>query len=266
MLVRFSAAHRALSSALLSLVASASGCAKDTSSDLAPRMSSGANAGSEPTGEAGDGNAGAGTVAGGGDSSSGNEGGSGALPGAAGEGTGGSAGTAVNPPYVIEPGLEDKVELEVRYRPASTSEDVQPTIHVENKILTSVLFNQLEIRYYMTLDGELVTEPYEFNVVAQIPDPVKGSPVALADSTVVELVPIDPPVAGADHYIKITFTTDDSIFLRLTDVAELRLANYTNDEIVQSNDYSFAEVSELTVTETITVYRLGELVYGVEPE
>jgi len=44
--------------------------------------------------------------------------------------------------------------------------------------------------------------------------------------------------------------------LRLTDVAEPKLANCTNDAIEQSNDYSFADVGELT----------GELVYGTPPE
>jgi len=265
-----SPAQAALAVALFALLANAGACATDSSSNATPRPEPSAAAGSETMGEAGDTSAsgGAGSEPPGGVSGAGTEpqGGSGEPPtGAAGDAAGGS-GTVVQPPYVIEPGLEDKVELEVRYRPQSTSEDVQPTIHVENEILTSVLLNQVEIRYYLTLDGELVTEPYDFNVVAAIPDPVKCCHVALAEFTVVELVPMETPVAGADHYIKITFTTDDSIFLRLTDVMELRLANYTNDPIDQSNDYSFMDVSELTVTEAITVYRLGELVYGVEPE
>ena len=263
---RFSFAQRTCAVLLFAL---SSGCAKDSSSDATPRTSTGSDAGSGATGEAGDGNAAAGAAAVGNTSSGGSEadGGSGEPPGAGGEAMGGSAGTSVNPPYVIEPGLEDKVELEVRYLPRSTSEDVQPTIEVENKILTSVLLSQLEIRYYMQLDGEVVTEPYEMGLnSAAIPDPVKCCHVALAEFIVIELVPMAEPVAGADHYVKITFTTDDSIFLRLTDVAEIKLANYTNDDIVQSNDYSFADVSTLTVSETITVYRDGELVYGTPPE
>lgn len=176
--------------------------------------------------------------------------------------TGGHAGqyVIVPPP----PGSDIQVEIQYHSGVAATSEDIQPEIHLQNKILTSVLLNEIEIRYYLTLDGEQVNA-LTWSPSGSIPNPVKCCFVGLTANMVVELVALPTPVTGADHYLKITFTTDNSIFLRYTDVAELRLATYTNDPLVQSNDYSFNPSSTFIAWDHITVYRNGNLVWGVEP-
>ncbi len=245
------------------------GCAENSTADVPAggagtgtgASSSGGESGSAGSDPGAGGSAGA-TTGSGGDASGGAPGG-----GTGGEvataGTGATGGT----PYVIDPGGElDKIELEVTYMPRAKAEDVQPTIQITNKILTSVLLNQLEVRYYVTLTDEAVNAWTLSVSSASIPDPVKCCFVGLSDKTVAELVTMDTPVAGADHYVKITFTTDDSIFLRLTDMAELKLANYTNDPIDQTNDYSYSDFAALTVWDHITIYKEGTLIYGVEPQ
>ncbi len=252
------------------------GCAEDHSADVpggtVAGSGTGGGASGGDTGSGGSGGSVTGTGGSGGDvTGSGGDATAGTSSSAGGSSTGGdtsSAGTSSSggTPYVIEPGQLDKVELEVTYKPNATKEDVQPEIHITNKILTSVLMNQLEVRYYVTLDGEAVNAWNLAVSSASIPDPVKCCFVGLADKVVLELVTMDAPVTGADHYVKMTFTTDDSVFLRLTDTIELKLANYTNDPIDQTNDYSYSAFTDFTVWDHITIYKEGTLIYGVEPQ
>jgi hypothetical protein len=76
------------------------------------------------------------------------------------------------------------------------------------------------------------------------------------------------PKPGADAYIEVNFTCADQRFTLAPGaqtLVKLRVTHEDWTDFDETNDYSYAAVTALTVNPKITVYRNGRLVWGVEP-
>jgi hypothetical protein len=83
------------------------------------------------------------------------------------------------------------------------------------------------------------------------------------------IVPVSPPVAGADHYLELGFTDGTGTLPPGGDTGPIQVRVHQTNfaAMTQTNDYSFnAADTSFTANPAITVYRnSSRLVYGTEP-
>jgi Cellulose binding domain len=145
--------------------------------------------------------------------------------------------------------------LEFNSNVAATSNTIYPQVEIVNTGTTAINLSTVTVRYYYTEDG---TQAQSFwcDWSPAGSSNVTGTFVALAS-----------PVAGADHYLQIGFTSAaGSLAPGANTVVQARIAKSDWSNYNQSNDYSFNPSASNYVTwNKVTGYVSGTLTWGTEP-
>lgn len=147
--------------------------------------------------------------------------------------------------------------LKVQYMPevtAATTNKIQFDVQVVNTGSSSVALSQLTLRYWFTRDTA--------QAVSVICDYAAVGCGTLSESA----SPVAQPVATADYYLQVGFTS--GILAGSASTGKIKLRAYKADysNFAQSNDYSFnASFTAFTDWANVTLYQNGTLIWGTEP-
>jgi len=220
---------------------------------LAVMLAAGCSSGSGTPSDAGAGTGGAlAGAAGMGSSGAGGGTGAGGFVGTGGSG-GGAAGTG-------DPNLPLVTMSLWEYAIGPTTQ-LAPAMQVNNDSGKGFSMHDMEVRYWFTSDiggAAGVTQSTQF----------QGSQ-GLDGAIVMSVVPVIPARPMADSYLSLNFSSEPAS----VDIGAGSYANFLvyvtrsdGGTYDQSNDYSYnASGSALTVTDRVTVYYKGALIYGTEP-
>ncbi|WP_145048712.1 glycosyl hydrolase [Paenibacillus xylanexedens] len=138
---------------------------------------------------------------------------------------------------------------------SSSTNGISPKFKLINSGNSAIQLSDVKLRYYYTIDGEEAQTFWS-----------DWASVGSANVTS-KFVKLATPVAGADHYLEVGFTSAAGT-LNAGQSAEIQARfsknNWSNYN--QSNDYSFkASGTQFANHEQITGYVGDELVWGIEP-
>ncbi|WP_338539833.1 X2-like carbohydrate binding domain-containing protein [Paenibacillus tundrae] len=138
---------------------------------------------------------------------------------------------------------------------SSSTNGISPKFKLINSGNSAIQLSDVKLRYYYTIDGEEAQTFWS-----------DWASVGSANVTS-KFVKLATPVAGADHYLEVGFTSAAGT-LNAGQNAEIQARfsknNWSNYN--QSNDYSFkASGTQFANHEQITGYVGDELVWGIEP-
>ncbi|MCG7378578.1 beta-mannosidase [Paenibacillus sp. ACRSA] len=138
---------------------------------------------------------------------------------------------------------------------SSSTNGISPKFKLINSGNSAIQLSDVKLRYYYTIDGEEAQTFWS-----------DWASVGSANVTS-KFVQLATPVAGADHYLEVGFTSAAGT-LNAGQSAEIQARfsknNWSNYN--QSNDYSFkASGTQLANHEQVTGYVGDELVWGIEP-
>jgi endoglucanase len=189
----------------------------------------------------------------------------GAAAGAAGMGGGGAGGTsgstggtAAGAAGTGDPNVPTVTMSLWEYAIGPTTQ-LAPNMQLNNMSAKPFSLHDIEIRYWYTSDiggAAGVTQTTQF----------QGSQGIIGDFNM-SIVPVVPARPMADSYLSLDFSPvsasiDAGVYAGML-VYITRSDGGTYD---QANDYSYnASASALTVTDHVTVYYKGALIYGIEP-
>lgn len=138
---------------------------------------------------------------------------------------------------------------------SASTNGVSPKFKLINSGNSAIPLSDVKLRYYYTIDGE---EAQSF----------WSDWASMGSANVTSnFVKLATPVAGADHYLEVGFTSAAGS-LNAGQSAEVQARfsknNWTN--YTQTNDYSFkASGSQFANHDKVTGYVNGQLVWGIEP-
>ncbi|OXS35892.1 glycoside hydrolase family 6 protein [Streptomyces sp. XY006] len=147
--------------------------------------------------------------------------------------------------------------LKVTYRnndSSATDNAIRPGLRIANTGSTSVDLSQVTARYYFTRDGGASTVNAFCDHAA-----VGCSKVTL------RVVPLSTPVAGADAYLEVGFTSGTLAAGQDTGDLQLRLAKSDWSAFDESGDYSRTTAASYAEAPRIPAYRSGALAWGAPP-
>ncbi len=153
--------------------------------------------------------------------------------------------------------------LKLQYYPqpdeaGTISEALGPDFNIVNTGSTSIPLSELKIRYYFTREG---TSPLEFDCwYTELP----GG----CSSVTGTFVTLSTPVAGADTYVEIGFTSGTLAANGRTGRIYINVNKQDWSDFNQGNDYSFRSSGEVfTDWNKITLYRNNDvnLMWGIVP-
>lgn len=138
---------------------------------------------------------------------------------------------------------------------SASTNGISPKFKVVNSGDSAISLSDVKLRYYYTIDGEIAQNFWS-----------DWASIGGANVTS-KFVKLETPVAGADYYLEIGFTSSAGT-LNPGQSAEIQArfskTNWSNYN--QSNDYSFkASSSQFVNNEQVTAYMNGQLVWGIEP-
>lgn len=135
----------------------------------------------------------------------------------------------------------------------TTSNQIRPNLQLTNSGSTPVPYNQLTVRYWFTT--EQFAPVNTFIDYAQLGNSnVKATYVRTAG-----------PYNGADGYVEYSFVGAAGALGANSGPIQSRIAKQDYTNFNQSDDFSFTANGAYTVNQKITVYRNGQLVWGIEP-
>ncbi|MEK4526229.1 MULTISPECIES: endo-1,4-beta-xylanase [Paenibacillus] len=149
--------------------------------------------------------------------------------------------------------------LTLAYRAGDTNlldNQMKPQFVIYNNGTSTVSLNELTIRYWYTVDGE--KQQSFFCDYAQL----GGSQISGS------IVKLPAPVPGADHYLELKFGTGAGVIPVGGTSGEIHTRLHKADwsNYSEGDDYSFNPLQTSFADWTkVTLYRNGELVWGVEP-
>lgn len=147
--------------------------------------------------------------------------------------------------------------LQVQYMPEETSltaNKIEPELEVVNTGSSSVSLSQLTLRYWFTKDTNATLET-ACNYAALGCSSITLTTAAAAN-----------PVATADSYLQVSFTSGTLAANSNTGSIKARVYKSDYSDFNQSNDYSFnASFTSFTAWQNVTLYQNGTLIWGTEP-
>lgn len=138
---------------------------------------------------------------------------------------------------------------------SAATNGISPKFKVVNTGDSAIPLSDVKLRYYYTIDGEK-TQSFWCDWASIGSEKVTGHFVKLAT-----------PVAGADYYLEIGFTSSAGT-LNPGQSAEIQTRFSKTDwsNYNQADDYSFkASGNQFANHEQVTGYMNGQLVWGIEP-
>ncbi|MFD2243793.1 cellulose binding domain-containing protein [Flectobacillus roseus] len=160
--------------------------------------------------------------------------------------------------YGIEPTevLSNKqVKVYLDSKSNATSNTISSYLKIDNTGNTPLNYQDLKVRYWFTKEGN---SPLNFFL-----DYAK-----LGSSNVTsQLVPLTTTRAGADTYLELGISPNLGVFypLSTTENIQYRIAKSDWSAFNQSDDFSYTTDSKMSLTNKISVYYQGQLIYGEEP-
>src|SRR5690606_16559132 len=160
--------------------------------------------------------------------------------------------------YSLNVNIENPLQVEymVRLKNNRPKDDViQVNFQINNTSSSPVPYNELTLRYWYTKEG---TAEQEFSL---------DYPAVAAGRVDGSFTPLDQPVAGADHYLEISFD-DPRVIAAGSKSIEFRthFSKTNGSRFNETNDYSYDPYRKVySEWDRITLYRNGQLVWGVEP-
>jgi GH35 family endo-1,4-beta-xylanase len=151
-------------------------------------------------------------------------------------------------------------ELSIQYRVGDSNaldNQINPNFKIVNHGNQPVDLANLSLRYWFTADN---APGFNFFIdYAQI-----GNSNVLG-----KVVAVTPAVEGADHYIEISFKSDAGVVAPNGDSGSIQTRLHKSDwsNFNENNDYSY-KGTQTTFSDwsKVTLYRNGQLIWGVEPE
>ncbi|AWB46889.1 endoglucanase [Paenibacillus sp. CAA11] len=149
--------------------------------------------------------------------------------------------------------------LKVQYRTNDTNADdnqIRPLLRIVNTGQEAISLSDVKIRYYYTAEGD---RPQQFHC-----------DYALIGSELVKgtFVKLEKPVAGADHYVELSFTSEAGILSPGSDSGDIQVRLNKTDwsNYHEQDDFSYKGDQQSYVDwDQITLYHNGTLIWGVEP-
>ncbi|MEU8698341.1 endo-1,4-beta-xylanase [Streptomyces sp. NPDC048680] len=151
----------------------------------------------------------------------------------------------------------DPSALKVRYRNSDgsgTDNQIKPGLQLVNTGGTAVSLSSVTVRYWFTGDNRAST----YNSWCD------WSPIDCSTVTH-RVVAVATPVAGADHYLEVGFTTGTLAPGASTGEIQLRLNKADWSNFDESDDYSHGSGTSYADATKITACAGGELAWGIEP-
>ncbi|GHO56510.1 cellulose binding domain-containing protein [Ktedonobacter robiniae] len=147
--------------------------------------------------------------------------------------------------------------LKVQYMPDNTStttNKLQAGLQIVNTGSSSVALSGLTMRYWFTRDtNQAISVFCDYAAIGC--SSVTGTAAAVAQ-----------PVATADYYVQVGFTSGILNANANTGKIKIRASKADFSSFTQTNDYSFnALFTAFTDWQNVTLYQNGVLVWGVEP-
>ena len=136
---------------------------------------------------------------------------------------------------------------------------IYATLRIRNDGTTAIPLADLTMRYWYTYD----TTP----VVAQADMCLYSMPAGLCGNITRSWAAVTPARTNADFYYQIGFNAAAGN-INAGATTEFQVGFHKNDwtNFTQTNDYSYNGATAFTTTTKVTVYRVGALVYGTEPQ
>jgi hypothetical protein len=153
-------------------------------------------------------------------------------------------------------GTSTDANFQIRVKTDTKSANAMPDPGFEIKQTgsESVRLSDLTVRYYFTIDGEkpLTIDFWTTTVKSYVNLRVVKMPV---------------PSLRADTYLEISFAPEAGNLASGSKI-DVYPWFYKSDwsSFDQSNDYSYTNSSDFTISDKVTVYKAGKRVWGVEPE
>ena len=206
-----------------------------------------------------------GTLGSGGTSAAGGLGGaagSGGVSGSGGTvGSGGSGGTAPVKPCMaaVADGGTGVVKLQMRNNEDSspTNPEIKPIYNLVNLTGAAIPLTELKVRYWYTKEPSASTQ----NLVCDYAV-IGNTNLDVGNDTAVA---VDAAKPGASWYFELRFTGGSLPANGQTGDIKLRFHTEPFENLSEVDDYSYCQASTLTDWDHVTVYRGGNLVWGVEP-
>jgi hypothetical protein len=151
--------------------------------------------------------------------------------------------------------------VRVQYRCSDTNTGPATSVGlnfvVRNQAPVPVDLKTFTMRYWLTTDAA--------PALSARCETIQPGMVLMCTDVTIKIVPVDPPRAGADAYLEVSFAKGGIGFMGAITQLTLRLqANHPG--FMQGNDYSFdASVTTLADYTKVTAYSGGVLLWGVEP-
>ena len=160
--------------------------------------------------------------------------------------------------YGIEPTevLSNKqVKVYLDSKSNATSNTISSYLKIDNTGNTPLNYQDLKVRYWFTKEGN---SPLNF-----FWDYAK-----LGSSNITSLfVPLTTTRAGADTYLELGMSPNLGVFypLSTTENIQYRIAKSDWSAFNQSDDFSYTTDNKMSLTNKVSVYYQGQLIYGEEP-
>lgn len=138
---------------------------------------------------------------------------------------------------------------------SASTNGVSPKFKLVNSGNSTIPLSDVKLRYYYTIDGE---EAQSF----------WSDWASMGSANVTSnFVKLATPVAGADHYLEVGFTSAaGSLNAGQSAEIQTRFSKNNWSNYTQTNDYSFkANGSQFANHDKVTGYVNGHLVWGIEP-